>query len=66
MAARTKAVEPQEDKGLRLSITIDPSLRKNMRIAAAINDSTVGEWAAEILEKAASKSLQDQLAEDAS
>jgi hypothetical protein len=56
--ARTalKAVTPEVPKGgLRISITVDPTLRKNMRIAAALSDQTVGEWALDILEKAADR-----------
>ena len=44
-----------EDKGTRVSITIDPSLRRNMRIAAAYADMTIGEWAVEVLRRASEK-----------
>lgn len=47
-----------EDKGYRLSITIDPSIRKDMRLAAAIQDMSIGEWAAKILENAADKATE--------
>jgi hypothetical protein len=47
------------DYGYRLSITIEPSARRNMRIAAALNDKSVGEWAAMILERAADKAMEN-------
>lgn len=61
--------DPKEENGNgrkpadRISITIDPSLRKNMRIAAAVNDLTVGEWATKVLERAADKSVEEMMAE---
>lgn len=61
MAARaTKADENGEtrDPGLRISISVDPSLRRQMRIAAAINDMTVGEWANETLRRAVEKATE--------
>lgn len=42
----------------RISISVDPALRRNMRIAAAISDMTVGEWAQEILERYATKAAK--------
>ena len=48
-----------EDKGTRISITIDPSLRRNMRIAAAFADLSVGEWAVEVLRKASEKAAPE-------
>lgn len=42
----------------RISITVDAALRRNLRIAAAINDMTIGEWAAEILSKYADKAVK--------
>lgn len=52
-----------DDKAFRLSITLDPSLRRHMRIAAALADKTVGEWAADILERYADKAAK--IAEEA-
>lgn len=49
--------EDVEQAGFRISLTIEPSLRKKMRIAAAIHDMTVGEWAAAVLERAADKAV---------
>lgn len=43
----------------RMSVTIDPSIRKRIRIAAAINDQEVGEWAADVLNKAAAAQLKE-------
>lgn len=61
--AKAKVIEETDetngDKGYRLSITIDPSARRNMRIAAALHDKTVGEWAATILERAADKAMEN-------
>lgn len=53
----TEDGEVERDKGWRLSITIDPSIRKDLRIAAAYADMSIGEWAAEILENAAKKAV---------
>jgi hypothetical protein len=51
------------EKGMRVSITIDPSLRRHMRIAAALNDMTVGEWAVATLTRAANKASETTSAE---
>lgn len=51
----------KEDKVLRISVTIDPSVRRLIRIAAAVNDQEPGEWAASILEKAANKALEGEV-----
>lgn len=68
MATKTKAsdngdvdVEAVDDKAFRLSITLDPSLRRHIRIASAIADKTVGEWAAAILTRAADKAIAEDL-----
>lgn len=47
-----------DDKGYRLSITIDPSIRRKMRLAAAIHDLSIGEWSAKVLENAADKAVE--------
>lgn len=61
--ARNKQPVEEEDvetnDSYRVSITIDPSIRRNMRIAAAYADQTVGEWAAGILERAAEAAVPD-------
>lgn len=41
----------------RLSITIDPSIRRKLRLAAAIADLSIGEWCAATLERAADKEV---------
>lgn len=51
--------EQEEQKVLRISVTVDPSVRRLIRIAAAVNDQEPGEWAASILEKAANKALEE-------
>lgn len=43
----------------RISITIDPSLRRKLRLAAAIADMTVGEWCSATLEKFADKEVAE-------
>ena len=54
--AKTDDVEVVEEAApIRISVSIDPSLRKNMRIAAAHADLTVGEWATKVLTLAAQK-----------
>jgi len=54
------AVNKTEDEGgYRLSISIDPSIRRKLRIAAAVHDMTIGEWAAAVLEKAAEKAVPE-------
>jgi hypothetical protein len=47
------------DGGYRLSITIDPSIRRKMRLAAAVHDKTIGEWASSVRENAADKAVAD-------
>jgi uncharacterized protein (DUF1778 family) len=42
---------------VRLSITIDPEIRKIVRIAAAYADLEVGEWAGKVLREAAEKAI---------
>lgn len=60
--ARTKAETNGDDNGRtaqeRISISVDPSLRKNMRIAAAIEDMTIGEWAQSVLSRYADKAVE--------
>jgi predicted HicB family RNase H-like nuclease len=61
MAPRKEAngdVEEAES-GYRLSITIDPSIRRKMRLAAALHDKSIGEWASSVLENAADKAVAD-------
>lgn len=52
-------VPEQESKGevVRLSISIDPAIRKMVRIAAAYADMEIGEWASKILREAAEKAI---------
>lgn len=57
MAAQNGHKEDADEK-IRISITIDPSLRRNMRIAAAHADMEVGEWASEVLKQAAVKAVK--------
>lgn len=62
---RTKAAEAEEDTTeengkYRLSISLDTSLRRNIRIAAAYNDMEVGEWCARVLGIMAEKAIEDQ------
>jgi hypothetical protein len=47
-----------EDSGYRLSITIEPSIRRKLRLAAAVHDMSIGEWASEVLERAADKAVE--------
>jgi predicted HicB family RNase H-like nuclease len=55
--ARTNGDDDTVDTGYRLSITIDPSIRKKLRIAAAVHDMSIGEWCSAVLEKAADKAV---------
>lgn len=60
---KKEVVEDVEENGsgpYRLSITIDQTHRRHLRIAAALADMSVGEWAAEMIERAAEKALADQ------
>jgi len=62
VATRTKAVEEDEttENGkYRLSISLDASLRRNIRIAAAYNDLDVGEWCAKVLSIMAEKAIEE-------
>jgi hypothetical protein len=58
MATNAKQTEVEEEEKIRVSITIDPPLRRKMRIAAAYADMEVGEWAAEVLKAAAIKQVR--------
>jgi predicted HicB family RNase H-like nuclease len=57
MAPKTE--ETNGDSGYRLSITIDPSIRRKLRLAAAVHDMSIGEWASAVLEKAADKAVAE-------
>lgn len=48
-----------DDGNARMSITVDPSLRRKIRLAAALNDESIGEWCARILETYADKAVED-------
>lgn len=43
----------------RMSITVDQSTRRHIRIAAALADMEVGEWACAVLERAATKATAE-------
>jgi predicted HicB family RNase H-like nuclease len=61
MAPRKEQSDGENEEngsGYRISLTIDPSLRKQMRLAAALHDKSIGEWAAAVLEKAADKATE--------
>lgn len=47
----------EKEKPFRLSLTLDPSIMKKIRIAAAYADMDKGEWCASILERAADKAV---------
>lgn len=67
MAVKTKEVEEVEETvegGTRVSITIDQAIRRKMRIAAAIVDMTVGEWAVAVLTAAARKANADLFSDE--
>ncbi len=63
MARATKQPEVEETEETngkrpyvpRLSISISTEMQRNIRIAAALADMTVGEWATAILDKASDK-----------
>jgi len=57
-APRKDANGDGEDGGYRLSLTIEPSIRRKIRLAAAVHDMTMGEWASEVLERAADKAVE--------
>jgi predicted HicB family RNase H-like nuclease len=57
MARTSNGDEEDKADSYRLSITIDPSQRKKFRIAAAVADKSIGEWAAGVLERAADKAV---------
>lgn len=47
-----------EERGIaRISFTVDPTLKRNMRIASAYDDKEVGEWAVGVLERAVAAAL---------
>jgi hypothetical protein len=51
--------ETNGDNSFRLSITIDPSLRRKIRLAAAVHDLGIGEWASKVLGRAADEATKD-------
>jgi hypothetical protein len=57
MAAKAvkEAEKPVREAVPRISITITPTIRKHMRIAAAHADLEVGDWARRVLLMAAAK-----------
>ena len=57
MARPTGTGEVKEDGQLRISFTVTPEIRKNIRIAAALADQDTGDWIVGILEKAAEKAV---------
>ena len=50
--------DEDKDNGYRLSITMEPSLRKKLRIVAALHDKSIGEYAVIVLEAAADKAVE--------
>lgn len=61
--AKQQEEEVVEEQGSRISITVDPSLRRNMRIAAALKNMTPGEWAVRVLTVAAEKATANIIVE---
>lgn len=64
--AKAKVVEAEveETNGKRpyvprLSISITSEMQRNVRIAAALADMTVGEWCTAMLDRAAEKVISD-------
>lgn len=43
----------------RMSITVDRSIRKKIRIASAVKDMTEGEWAADVLDRASTVAMRE-------
>jgi len=52
-------VETNGKSVYRVSFSIDPSLRRKIRIASALHDMDQGEWMAAIIERAADKALEE-------
>jgi len=50
--------EMQDEVQTRISFSLDPSTRRAIRIAAAVNDQEVGEWAVQVLERAANEQVK--------
>jgi len=59
MPPRKDANGDGDEGGYRLSLTIEPSIRRKVRLAAAVHDMTMGEWASKVLENAADKAVED-------
>lgn len=62
--ARTTTTPKVEDNGnddevTRISITIDPALRRKLRIASAFADLSPGEFAVRVIDAAADKALRE-------
>lgn len=62
--ARTTTTPKVEDNGnddevTRISITIDPALRRKLRIASAFADLSPGEFAVKVIDAAADRALEE-------
>jgi uncharacterized protein (DUF1778 family) len=51
---RDQGAEPSQ---VRISISMEPRVRKMIRIAAAYADMEIGEWATNVLREAAEKAI---------
>ena len=63
-ATKEKEAPVEETNGKRpyvprLSISVTSEMQRNLRLAAAIANKTVGEWCTEILEKYAEKAIEE-------
>jgi hypothetical protein len=66
MENRTEPADRRDRELVRVSITISPALRKNIRIAAAYADMEVGEWAAQVLKLASDRAIGADRGDDRS
>jgi hypothetical protein len=64
VTSMAKSVTKDVEGPIRISISVEPKMRKNMRIAAAHSDQSVGEWATKILARAAAKATGQSLPEE--
>jgi uncharacterized protein (DUF1778 family) len=54
----SERVQHDRERGItRISFTITPTQRRNLRLAAALSDKDIGQWAVDVLTAAAEKAV---------
>jgi hypothetical protein len=66
MENRTEPADRRDRELVRISLSISPALRKNIRIAAAYADMDVADWAAQVLKLASDRAIDADRGEERS